>query len=112
MELKGKILEIREETEINGYKERIITIESDYKNQILDVFCYNNNSFLTGFLLINERIVFDIVLQGLEQEGNRETRIILKKIVTPQIKVSKDHPFVDCEWVRMDNTVRDKFERG
>lgn len=111
MEIKGKVLEIHPETETNGMKYRIVTIEADYKKQILDVYCYNKNSFLTEFLLPNEPVNFDIVLQGIQNETKRETHIVLKKIITPQIKITKDHPLVDCEWLRIDNSIPDKFEK-
>ncbi len=103
MKLTGKILEIKNEITRDNLKERIITIISDYKKQKIDIYCYNKNSFLTGFLDLDEVINFDIVLQGLENEieDKRETRVILKKIIEPNIILTKNHLLIEFEYIRV-----------
>lgn len=103
MEISGIILEIFEEKEVNGMKERIIRINSDDRNQMLDIYCYNKLSFKTGFLKIGEKVVFSVILRGIKQGIRQETQIVLKKPIIPTLDLTQDHPFVGVEWIRKDS---------
>lgn len=100
MELSGTVVKVFEENEVNGSKERIIRIKSFVKDQILDVYTYNRESFLCGFLYPNEFVSFSIVLRGVQFYSKQETFIVASKLLFPVIKPTKNHPFTDVEYVR------------
>jgi hypothetical protein len=103
MELSGIVLQVFEEKEIDGLKQRIIRIKADVKDQILDIYCYNKLSFRTGFLNIGEKVTFLIILRGIPNKDRYITQIVLLKPIKPNLELTKDHPFVDKEWIRKDS---------
>lgn len=105
MELSGIILEIFEEKQVGDFKERIIRMRSDVKEQVLDVFSYNDLAFKTGFLKIGEKVVFSIILRGISDGEKQITQIVLKKPIKPTLELTQDHPFVDVDWIRKDSQI-------
>lgn len=103
MELSGIVLQIFEETEIDDFTQRIIRIKSDVKDQILDIYCFNKLAFRTGFLKQGERIVFSVVLRGISNGEKQDTQITLLKPIKPDLILTKDHPFIDEDWIRKDS---------
>lgn len=103
MEISGKVIKIFDEIEKGDFKERIIRIKSDEKDQILDVYCYNRLSFRAGFLKEDEKVIFSVILRGISVGEKQETQIALKKPIKPTLELTKDHPFVDVEWIRKDS---------
>lgn len=103
MELSGIILEIFEEKQVGDFKERIIRMRSDVKDQILDVYAYNDLAFKTGFLKIGEKVIFSIILRGISEGENQITQIVLKKPIKPTLELTQDHPFVGVDWIRKDS---------
>ncbi|WP_278381007.1 hypothetical protein [Chryseobacterium arthrosphaerae] len=103
MQISGIVLKIFEETEKDGFTERIIRINSFEKHQVLDIYCYNKLSFRAGFLKISEQVTFEVVLRGISVGKKQETQIVLIKPVKPDLILTKDHPFVGIEWIRKDS---------
>lgn len=103
MQISGIVLKIFEETEKDDFIERIIRIKSFEKDQVLDVYCYNKLALRAGFLNIGEQFTFSFILRGIEIGKNQETQIVLKKPISPDLVLTKDHPFVDIEWIRKDS---------
>lgn len=105
MELSGIILEIFEEKQVGDFKERIIRMRSDVKDQVLDVYSYNDLAFKTGFLKIGEKVVFSIILRGISDGESQITQIVLKKPIKPTLELTQDHPFVGVDWIRKDSQI-------
>lgn len=61
MQISGVVLKIFEESEKDGFTERIIRIKSFEKDQELDIYAYNKLAFRSGFLKISEQVTFEIV---------------------------------------------------
>ncbi len=102
MEITGIVLKIFDEVEKNGIKERIIRIKSLERDQVLDITAYNKLSFRTGFLKVDEEVVFSIILRGISNGDRQDTQIVLKKPIKPSLALTKDHPIVGVEWIRKD----------
>ncbi|WP_300684963.1 hypothetical protein [Chryseobacterium sp.] len=103
MEISGTVIKIFDEVEKDGFKERIIRIHAIEKDQILDIYCFNKLSFKSGFLRLNEKVTFSIILRGITNGEKQETQIVLKKPIKPNLALTQDHPFVDREWIRVDD---------
>lgn len=102
MQISGNVLRIFEESEKNDLTERIIQIKSFEKDQVLDIYCYNKLSFRTGFLKVGEQVTFEIVLRGVSVGRKQETQIVLKRPISPDLILTKDHPIEGIEWIRKD----------
>lgn len=105
MQISGFVLKIFEETEKDGFTERIIRINSFERNQVLDIYCYNKLSFRAGFLNVGEQVTFEIVLRGISVGKKQETMIVLKKPIKPDLILTKDHPIDGIEWIRKDSRI-------
>lgn len=106
MQISGTVLNIFLETEKDDLTERIIRIKSFEKDQELDIYTYNKLAFRSGFLKIGEQVTFEIILRGITVGKKQETHIVLKKPIKPDLILTKDHPFVDIEWVRKDSRTK------
>jgi len=105
MQISGFVLKIFEETEKDGFTERIIRIKSFEKGQELDIYAYNKLAFRTGFLKISEQVTFEIVLRGVSVGKKQETQIVLTKPIKPDLILTKDHPIEGIEWIRKDSRI-------
>lgn len=104
MEISGRVIKIFNEVNKDDYKERIIRIESSERGQILDIYCYNKLSFRSGFLKLDEEVIFSIILRGIPNGDKQDTQIVLHRPIKPDLILTKDHPIDGVEWIRKDSS--------
>ena len=112
MQISGFVLKIFEESEKDGFTERIIRINSFEKDQVLDVYTYNKLAFRSGFLKVGEQVTFEIVLRGISVGKKQETQIVLVKPIKPDLILTKDHPIEGVEWIRKDSSQQQQNKKA